>query len=111
MSGGARKHHPAAWFPTGLGSRYPLLLHRHRGPAPRSFPLSVRRCRRGYRLEEHTSELQSLMRNSYAVCFFPIKTYTYTPYRHLFCLHSLLEYFYILFSTLLFVYLSIFHFL
>src|SRR3546814_9464738 len=37
-------------------------------PADRSHPLEGEGAKQGKRSEEHTSELQSLMRSSYAVC-------------------------------------------
>src|SRR3546814_9691952 len=71
----------------GLGANQGLLERRARSrnaevPAP---PAGGDRCRAGagtanHRSEEHTSELQSLMRNSYAVlCLTKKKTITHKP--------------------------------
>src|SRR3546814_10296685 len=56
-------------------------------PYPRSSWPSVRICGSWFRSEEHTSELQSLMRISYAVFCLKKKTHInihllITPYRH-----------------------------
>src|SRR3546814_6426052 len=49
------------------------------GCLPRQSLHVVRRCENGVRSEEHTSELQSLMRISYAVfCLKKKKTHTHT---------------------------------
>src|SRR3546814_5671383 len=43
------------------------ILERHAAPRAGIHAVQVELCRALYRSEEHTSELQSLMRNSYAV--------------------------------------------
>src|SRR3546814_5719748 len=61
------------------------LDHIGRDPALQRLPGETRRCARGQckRSEEHTSELQSLMRNSYAVfCLKTQKNKTQLEKRH-----------------------------
>src|SRR3546814_1240835 len=71
-SRGSRYAARVAWY--GSGGQSPALQsHRFRQRAPRGFRVL-------YRSEEHTSELQSLMRISYAVFCLKKKKNKYTQY-------------------------------
>src|SRR3546814_8192692 len=64
-----------------LHDRVGAVRHRHQPERTRGFPAAPGHFRRGARAdrsEEHTSELQSLMRNSYAVFCLKKKTISYS---------------------------------
>src|SRR3546814_8734361 len=71
-------------FPRGLEQRSPAIAHIRMKPWPTRFVKSERRpnFRSLRKSEEHTSELQSLMRISYAVFCMKKKKQKYTNYRN-----------------------------
>src|SRR3546814_7429338 len=64
---GGRALHPARWRPHAKGSSDRTISHCGAPFTHHKRNLLGRRCRHPGRSEEHTSELQSLMRISYAV--------------------------------------------
>src|SRR3546814_2579159 len=77
LSGPGEHHHPR------LGLR---LLHLPRRHLPATLETAPIRMKRSGRSEEHTSELQSLMRISYAV--FCLKKKKETKTQHIYSIHN-----------------------